>query len=129
MKALFPLLLLILLSCSVTGKGFHLTKIDKTGIEIAEIKKGLYDTIAVQLNEQQISRFVRIINLDSPAEMRKAFPQYWVFVKFKNDSVASYKILDHYIGERDMYVKTNEATYFKGLYENSQKTKPLISIK
>lgn len=128
MKLLFPFLLLTLLSCSGTSKGFQLTKIDKTEIEIAEIKKSLYDTISVQLNEQQISKFVAIVS-DSPAVLRKALPKYWVFVKFKNDSVNVYKILDHYIGERDIYVKTNEAGYFKRLYEKSRKTKHLISIK
>jgi hypothetical protein len=129
MKILFPLLLLTLLSCSGTSKGFQLTKINQQEIEIAEIKKNLYDTISVQLNKEQILKFVEIINTDSPAELRKALPKYWLFVKFKNDSVVPYKILDHYIGQRDLYVKTNEAAYFKGLYEKSQKKKHLISIK
>lgn len=128
MKALFSVLSLILFSC-LGGKGNRLPKINQTEIEIAEIKKNLYDTISVQLNEQQISKFAEIFNADSHAELRKALPKYWVFVKFKNDSVVLYKILDTYIGEKDLYVKTDQVAHFKELYEKNKKTKHLISLK
>lgn len=126
MKALFFPLMLTLFSCSSTHKNFHLPKIDRSEIEIAEIKNSFYDTISVQLNEQQISEFTAIVD-DSPAEIRKAIPNYWVFIKLKNDSVIAYKILDHYIGKRDLYVETNRAAYFQKLYEKSKKTRQLIS--
>ncbi len=128
MKALFSVLSLILFSC-LGGKGSRLPKIDQTGIEIAEIKKNLYDTISVQLNEQQISKFVEIFNADSPAELRKALPKYWLFVKFKSGSMIHYKILDRYIGEKDLYVKTDQAVYFEELYDRNNKTKHLIPFK
>ncbi|WP_300661478.1 hypothetical protein [Fluviicola sp.] len=131
MKALFSFLSLILFSCLGNNirKSNRLPKIDQTEIEIAEIKKNLHDTISVQFNEEQISKFADIINMDSPAGLRKALPKYWVFVKFKNDSVIRYKILDTFIGEKDLYVKTNQTAYFKEVYEKNKKTKHSISLK
>lgn len=130
MKTSFFFLLSILFSCSWnnTGKGYRLSKIDEREIEIAEIKKSLYDTLSVELNTQQVSKFTQIVS-DSRAELRKAFPNYWVFIKLKNDSVIVYKVLDHYIGENDAYVETNQAAYFKKLYENGKKSKHNISLK
>lgn len=120
---------IFLIIFTISQKGNRLPKIDQTEIEIAEIKKNLYDTISVQLNEQQISKFVEILNTDSPAELRKALPKYWLFVKFKSGSMIHYKILDRYIGEKDLYVKTDQAVYFEELYDRNNKTKHLIPFK
>ncbi len=126
-----PLLLLLAISsCSGTKSGnvHHLSKLDASEIETAEIKKALHDTVSVQLTTQQISKLVAVVS-DSPGELLKAFPKYCIFVKLKNDSIIPYKVIDHYIGENDAYVKTREAVYFREVYENSKKTKHLISLK
>lgn len=130
MKLSFLFLFSILFSCSGnnTGKGYRLSKIDVREIEIAEIKKSLYDTVSVPLNKQQISTFVRTVS-GAPADLRKAIPNYWISVQLKNDSVISYKVLDHYIGERDLYVETDRAASFKKLYETSKKSTRLIPLK
>lgn len=124
------LLIPILFSCSgiISGNAYRLPKLVASEIEIAEIKQNLYDTISVPLNAQQISKFTAVVS-ESPGEMRKAMPAYWIFVQLKNDSILTYKVLDHYIGERDAYVKTPEAAYFREVYENNKKTKHLVSLK
>jgi hypothetical protein len=119
-----------LFSCSERGtsKGFHLKNIDVAEIETVEIKKNLYDTLSVQLNKLQFNKFAKIVNRDSPAELRKAIPKYWVFIRYKSDSIQLYKILDTHIGERDVYIETDEADYVKDLYEQGKKEKHKISI-
>lgn len=131
MKVLFLFLTISLFSCSEIGtsKDYHVKNIDVAEIETVEIKKNLYDTLSVQLNKQQYTKLATIVNSDSPAELIKAIPKYWVFIRYNSDSIQLYKILDTYIGERDVYLKTNEAVYFKNLYEKNQKKKHLISIK
>jgi len=131
MKVLFLFFLMFLFSCSEKGtpKGYHLKKIDVVEIETVEIKKNLYDTLSVQLNKPQYTKFAEIVNKDLHAELRKAFPKYWIFIRYKNDSIQLYKILDTYIGERDVYVNTNDAGYFRDLYEQGKKEKHKISIK
>lgn len=131
MKVVFLFLMILLFSCSEIGTpiGYHLTNIDLAKIETVEIKKNLYDTLSVQLNKTQYTKFAEIVNKDSRAELRKAFPNYWIFIRYKNDSIQLYKILDTYFGERDVYVNTNEAGYFRNLYEQGNKEKHKISIK
>ncbi len=129
MKTILPLFLL-LCSCSgmISGKTYRLPKVDERDIVLAEIKKNLHDTLAVQLNKQQISDFVGIVT-DAPADIRKAIPRYWIVIQFGNDSVISYKVLDQYIGEKDWYVETDAADSFKKVYETSKKTKSFIPLK
>lgn len=129
MRLTFYILFLIFFSCSRNpGKAYRLTKLDERKIEFAEIKKSLYDTVSVPLNKQQISTFVRTVS-GAPADLRKAIPNYWISLQLKNDSVISYKVLDHYIGERDLYVETDRAASFKKLYETSKKSTRLIPLK
>ncbi len=131
MKVLFLFLMVSLFSCSDRGtsKGYHLKNIDVAEIETVEIKKNLYDTLSVQLNKLQYTKFAKIVNSDSPAELRKAFPKYWVFIRYKSDSIQLYKILDTYIGERDVYFETDEVDYLKDLYIQGNKEKHKIPIK
>jgi hypothetical protein len=130
MKMMFVFMVLTLISCSEIGtsNGYNLTEINEDEVEIVEIKKNLYDTISVQLNKQEQAKFSEIVNNDSPAELGKAIPKYWIFIKYKNDSVQLYKILDTYIGERDVYIKTDNANYFRDLYKHGKKEKHKISI-
>ena len=123
--------MILLFSCSEKedSKGFHLKKIDVEEIETVEIKKNLHDTLFVQLNKLQYAKFAKIVNNASHAELRKAIPKYWILLKYKNDSIALYKILDTYIGERDVYIHANDANYFRNLYAEGRKEEHKISIK
>ena len=58
------------------------TEIEYSEIEIAEIKKGLYDTLCVQLNKNQIKKVVEILNSKKETELLKMMPKYWLFIKF-----------------------------------------------
>src|SRR5574343_472575 len=66
--------------------------IELSKIEIFEIKKNLYDTIAVRLTSEEIQKFVNTVNKSKSSEMRKAIPKYWVFLKNSQDSILIYKI-------------------------------------
>lgn len=130
MKIIYIVFLLTFFSCSSGSyqKRLELTDIDISKIESVEIKKNLYDTIAVELTNDEIQKFVRTVNDSQNAEMRKAFPKYWVFLKDNKDSVLIYKLLDSYIGDNDLYIKTNSAKYFHQIYENGKKTISTIRI-
>lgn len=122
------IILLLLVSCSETAasKGYHLIKINEAEVDQIEIKKNLYDSMSVQMNKNEMSRFAEIVNTDSPAELRKGIPIYWVFVKYKSDSVRLFKITDNYIGTQDVYVRTDQAKYFMELYEAKKKEEALV---
>ena len=106
-----------------------LTEIKYSEIEIAEIKKGLYDTLCVELKKNQIKKIVEILNSKKESELLKIMPKYWLFIKFKNDSIKKYKIADNYLGEFDDYIKIETKNDFINVYENNSKTKCKIKTR
>jgi hypothetical protein len=106
-----------------------LTEIKYSEIKIAEIKKGLYDTICVELKKNQIKKVVEILNSKKETELLKMMPKYWLFIKFKNDSIKKYKIADNYLGEFDNYMKIKTKNDFINVYENNSKTKCKIETR
>jgi hypothetical protein len=131
MKNIFPPLffLFISFSCSNFHNSDKFAKIDLSTIEVAEIKKSLYDTVSVRLSDKQTAQFAEYINTTKGVELLKAVPQYWIFVKFKPDSVKLYKIHYDLIGDGDSYIKIADTTYFKDIYENNNKGPHFISVK
>lgn len=130
MKIFYIVFLFTLYSCFGRNdqQFIELSKIEISTIEIVEIKKNLYDTIAVRLTSEEIQKFVNTVNKSKSSEMRKAIPKYWVFLKNSQDSILIYKILDSYIGKNDRYIKTNDAMYFHNIYKKGKKTTSTISI-
>lgn len=130
MKNIFTVLVLLFIStsCSNFRNTDKFAKIDLATIEIAEIKKSLYDTISVRLSDKQTSQFVEYINTTKGVELLKAMPQYWIFVKFKPDSVKLYKIHYDLIGDGDSYINIADTSYFKDIYENNIKGSHFISV-
>ncbi|MBP4142146.1 hypothetical protein J3S90_10070 [Flavobacterium sp. P4023] len=106
-----------------------LNEIKYSEIEIAEIKKGLYDTLCVELKKNQIKKIVEILNSKKESELLKIMPKYWLFIKFKNDSIKKYKIADNYLGEFDDYIKIETKNNFINVYENNSKTKCKIKTR
>ena len=106
-----------------------LNEIKYSEIEIAEIKKGLYDTLCVELKKNQIKKIVEILNSKKESELLKIMPKYWLFIKFKNDSIKKYKIADNYLGEFDDYIKIETKKDFINVYENNSKTKCKIKTR
>lgn len=128
MKSYLILFLFIILSCQ-NGKNSQtrLPTIKYSDVQNVEIRKGLYDTLSVDLNPLHIARVVTIVNTSEKAEILKAFPKYWVFMKLKNDSVVTYKVIDSKIGHNDLYVEVEDKDYFKVLYEKNRKSKNRIT--
>lgn len=62
-KIIFFLVLINLFGCKNEKiVKYKLTEIECSEIKIAEIKKGLYDTTCVQLNEKQINKVCELLN-------------------------------------------------------------------
>jgi hypothetical protein len=127
-KLLIIVMLVILLGCKQepTKNRYKLDPIQFSDIKIAEIKKKLSDTLAVQLNAKQIKTFVKLINTSGHAKLLKAGPKFWLEVQLKNDSIRSFKIIDGYFGYYDTYYELKDKDYFKRIYENSPKSRRLI---
>ena len=127
-KPLIIVLLVILLGCKqeAAKNRCKLDSIQFSDIKIAEIKKKLSDTLAVQLNAKQIKTFVKLINTSGYGKLLKAGPKFWLEVQLKNDSIKSFKIIDGYFGYYDAYYEIKDKDYFKRIYENSPKSRRLI---
>lgn len=125
------LILLNIFACQnqKTVQKITLNEIKYSEIEIAEIKKGLYDTLCVELKKNQIKKIVEILNSKKESELLKIMPKYWLFIKLKNDSIKKYKIADNYIGEFDDYIKIETKKDFINVYENNSKTKCKIKTR
>lgn len=130
MGFIFFLLFINLLGCSDFSKQNNkkLNHIDKSNIKLIEIKKNLYDEVSVKLSDKEIEKFVNIINDTKNAELLKAGPRFWIFIEFNDGRLKLYKLLDSYIGEGDLYIKTNEANYFQKIYLTRQKYRHSIRI-
>lgn len=130
MKSTFPLLLFILFSCSIpqNKENRKLNPIKLSEIISIEIKEETDDSTAIVLNHNQIEEFISTVNYTKGAEMRKALPKYWILLKTKQDSIKVYKVLDSYIGEWDLYIKTDKANYFQKIYKSKPKDKSTIFI-
>ncbi len=48
---------------------------------------------------------------------------YWLFIKFENNSIKKYKITENYFGEFDTYIKVKNENDFINVYENNLKIK------
>lgn len=123
-KVIILLILAILSACrnEKEQQEKKMAKIEYSEIKIAEIKKGLYDTICVQLNDNQIKKVTEILNSKKETELRKTMPKYWLFIEFKNKSIRKYKITNNYFGEHDTYIKIKTENDFINVYENNLKT-------
>ncbi len=98
-------------------------KINSIEIENIQIKKNLNDSIVVDFSKNDIENFVNEINSSNKLELRKAIPNYWIFVKFKNGDERKFKLTETYIGENDWYMKTRKTNLFQNIYIENQKSK------
>lgn len=126
-KSFLIIFIFLIISCDSNKSSKKLSTIEYSEIQIAEIRKSLYDTLSVDLNRFHIARIVNIINSSEKAELLKAYPKFWVFIKLKNNSILAYKIIDGKIGENDLYVDVEDKDYFKKLYEKNRKSKSRIT--
>ena len=86
--------------------------------------KNEYATTKCFPPKNQIFRAIELINSSKKLEVRKAIPEYWVFVKFKNGDERSFKIIDNFIGDYDEYKKVNKILpYYQSLYSGGLKIK------
>ena len=97
--------------------------INSIEIENIHIKKNLNDSIVVDFSKNDIENFVNEINSSKKLELRKAIPNYWIFVKFKNGDERKFKLTETYIGENDWYMKTRKTNLFQNIYIENQKSK------
>lgn len=125
MKKLIAILtFLSLISCVNTfpdQRSFD--KINSFEIEKIQIKKNLNDSIVVDFSKNDIENFVNEINSSNKLELRKAIPNYWIFVKFKNGDERKFKLTETYIGENDWYMKTRKTDLIQNIYIENQKSK------
>lgn len=120
--AIFTVLSLI--SCGNTFPEKRIfDKINSIEIEKIHIKKNLNDSIVVDFSKNDIENFVNEINSSNKLELRKAIPNYWIFVKFKNGDERKFKLTETYIGENDWYMKTRKTNLFQNIYIENQKSK------
>ena len=126
MKKLIAIFVVLsLVSCYKTfSNKQNFDKIEMNNVEKILIKKQLYDTLCVEFNQKENIKFIELINSSKKLEVRKAIPEYWVFVKFKNGDERSFKIIDNFIGEYDEYKKVNKILpYYQSLYIGGLKIK------
>ena len=125
MKKLIAIFLVLsLISCGNTFPEKRIfDKINSIEIENIHIKKNLNDSIVVDFSKNDIENFVNEINSSNKLELRKAIPNYWIFVKFKNGNERKFKLTDTYIGENDWYMKTRKTNLFQNIYIENQKSK------
>ena len=125
MKKLIAILtFLSLISCGNTfPEKRSFDKINSIEIENIQIKKNLNDSIVVDFSKNDIENFVNEINSSKKLELRKAIPNYWIFVKFKNGDERKFKLTETYIGENDWYMKTRKTNLFQNIYIENQKSK------
>ena len=120
--AIFTVLSLI--SCGNTfPEKRSFDKINSIEIENIHIKKNLNDSIVVDFSKNDIENFVNEINSSNKLELRKAIPNYWIFVKFKNGDERKSKLTKTYIVENDWYMKTRKTNLFQNIYIENQKSK------
>jgi len=120
--AIFTVLSLI--SCGNTfPEKQSFDKINSIEIENIHIKKNLNDSIVVDFSKNDIENFVNEINSSNKLELRKAIPNYWIFVKFKNGNERKFILTETYIGENDWYMKTRKTNLFQSIYIENQKSK------
>lgn len=123
-KLIVILIFLSLVSCINTfpdKRSFD--KINSVEIEKIQIKKNLNDSIVVDFSKNDIENFVNEINSSNELELRKAIPNYWIFVKFKNGDERKFKLTETYIGENDWYMKTRKTNLFQNIYIENQNSK------
>lgn len=125
MKKLIAIFLVLsLISCGNTFPEKRIfDKINSIEIENIQIKKNLNDSIVVDFSKNDIENFVNEINSSNKLELRKAIPNYWIFVKFKNGDERKFKLTETYIGENDWYMKTRKTNLFQNIYIENQKSK------
>jgi hypothetical protein len=117
---------LVAISCGNIKSGQKLSHLEFSEVAYVEIKEKLLDTLSVSLNEVQIKNFVKIVNSSDDAKLLKAGPKYWLFVKFKNDSIKTYKVTSHLLGENDLYVELGDNNFFENIFKQNPKTKATI---
>lgn len=125
MKKLITILIFLsLISCVNTFPNKRsFDKINSVEIEKVQIMKNLNDSIVVDFSKNDIENFVNEINSSNKLELRKAIPNYWIFVKFKNGDERKFKLTETYIGENDWYMKTRKTNLFQNIYIENQKSK------
>lgn len=129
-KIIFFLVLINLISCKNDQIAkYKLTEIECSEIKIAELKKGLYDTICVPLTKKQIEKVCELINSKQNTELQKIFPKYWLFIKLENNSIRKYKIAKNCFGENDAYIKVKTEENIINFYQDSLKTKCKIDVR
>lgn len=128
MKAFYFVLPLLIASCwnRSGNSGQRLDRIDTREVVVGEIKKGLYDTISVQLSSGQIARLAELVN-NKGGSLYKTVPEYCIFIQLKNGTL-KYKVRDHLIGQRDLYIELDDTGYFSNIYEHGKKQPALISV-
>lgn len=97
--------ILLLLGCTESDKQKGKTEIDLESIDSIFIKNERYGTDSTGLNKAQIELFVKEWNNAKTVGYYNTFPEFWIYVKLKNDSIRIFRVTANQIKE------ANEWTY------------------
>lgn len=137
MKKIPFLFSILIIGCSQPKKSINKqTKIDIESINHVYIKKDLYGTDSIRLNEDQVKLFVDKWNKAKSRGLYKMGPEFWITIKLKNDSVRSFKTNQDLIKENnDWTYSISDTTLIKSFWKptysfpNSKNYNPISFIK
>jgi len=104
--SVFILTLLILSSCVDSKKEIQQkSKIELELVDEIFIKKELYGTDSIRLNKEQSELFITEWNNSKSKGLYKMGPEFWIFLKLKNDSIRKFR------ANRNLIKEKNDWTY------------------
>jgi hypothetical protein len=97
----FLLTILLFASCVDSKKSVQAqTKIDLEKVDYIHIKKTLYGTDSIRLNNEQTELFVNEWNNAESKGLYKMGPDFWLFLKLKNGSIRKFRANRNLIKEK-----------------------------
>ena len=97
----FILIIVILSSCTDSKKSVQVQKkIDIEKVDYIHIKKALYGTDSIRLNNEQIELFVTEWNNAKSEGLYKIGPEFWIILNLKNDSIRKFRANRNLIKEK-----------------------------
>jgi len=127
MKLLSLILILLCVSCSLFKKEYnHKTNIDYKLVDFISIKKELYASDSIYfLTDKEVQIIIKEWNNSEFKGIYKYFPNYWVRINFKNDSVRTFRASDELIKEdSDWTYGLSSPELLSSLWENAQVIPP-----